>query len=132
LQTSYFAKAGSDLHAISISRIKPKFFLGPEYLTLAPTFRMLADLKKGGGWAHYVEQFRGEILDNLDPNTIYEEIGDKDAILLCYEADVKMCHRGLVAEWFTAAGIPVSEKVFPRKEKHKMRDIGADQKKLIF
>lgn len=132
MKTSYFSKASGDLHAVSISRIKPKWFVGPEYLTLAPTFRMLADLKKGMGWAHYVEQFRGEILDNLDPKTVYEEIGDPDAILLCYEANDKMCHRSLVAEWFTAAGIPVSEKVFPRKEKHKMRDIGADQKKLIF
>jgi uncharacterized protein YeaO (DUF488 family) len=131
MQTSYFSKAANDMHAVSIARIKPKWFHGPEYLTIAPTFRMLADYKKGGGWAHYVEQFRGEILDNLDPQTVYEEIADPVAVLICYESDAKMCHRSLVAEWFTASGIPVSEKVYPRKEKHKMRDIGADQKKLL-
>jgi uncharacterized protein (DUF488 family) len=39
-----------------------------------------------------------KILDNLDPRQVFDDLGE-DAILLCWEAPGKFCHRRLVAAW---------------------------------
>jgi len=39
-----------------------------------------------------------EILSKLDPEDVWKELGS-DAVLLCYEAPGKFCHRRLAAEW---------------------------------
>jgi len=50
-----------------------------------------------------------KILDNLDPQKIFADL-EEGAILLCWEAPGKFCHRRLVAEWLEEhLGRPVPE-----------------------
>lgn len=47
---------------------------------------------------YYVEQYYQHVLSKLDPEEVYEKIGQK--ILLCYEENTEFCHRHIVAAWF--------------------------------
>ena len=97
MQTSNFAQTVKpqevDPHnLVAICLYPPAWFKGRTYPALAPTKAML---KLDDG--QYRQAFQ-EILDRLDPQKVYEDLGP-DAILLCWEAPGKFCHRRLVAEW---------------------------------
>ena len=45
----------------------------------------------------YVKHFYDEVLKNLDPNKVYNDLDG--AVLLCYEESYEFCHRHIVASW---------------------------------
>jgi len=58
--------------------------------------------------ASYREAYQ-KILDGLDPQEVFEDLC-ADAILLCWEAPGKFCHRRLVAAWLEEKlGVQVPE-----------------------
>ena len=97
--------------AISISRFPPKNWKGPVILALAPFQEILLKYKEDHDEKWYVEAFSQQ-LALLDPqiaaNSIHSKYGDKVA-LLCYEKPNQFCHRHLVAEWLSKAGIRCEE-----------------------
>lgn len=99
MQTSYFAISYSLPNAISIAAKSPDFFIGKEYLPLAPTWQIYSDYQKTHNIHEYTERYIEEILFPLDPQQVFEELG-KYSILLCWEAPDKFCHRRIVAKWF--------------------------------
>ena len=102
MQTGYFAISGTVPGAIAISRTIPKFFHGPRYLALAPTFEMLRCEKD-----IYTHQYYHKILHDLTPQKVYDDLialaGKHEPILLCWERSNTWCHRRLVAEWLEKA-----------------------------
>lgn len=97
------------IQPISISRWQPRWMKKGNqkiYLPLAPTSDML---KKGYDW----EIFHTQILAPLDITQVKTELlelgSGKDIALLCYEKLDYTCHRHVVREWFTTAGIDCTE-----------------------
>ena len=102
LFTGYFGaikKYPLNLRFISIARFC-RFWQGEKYPDLAPP----PELLKIKDCETYAVLYHERVLDRLDPQKVYADLGDT-AVLLCYEkwADVQsgkaFCHRRLVAEW---------------------------------
>ena len=109
MRTSYFSKTGKHNDAVSIAGKAPPGFTGRQYKDLAPLYWFYAKYKEDGDEAFYTAKYREEILDKLDPQKVYEDLGE-DAILLCWEGSGKFCHRRLVAAWLEEIlGIEVAE-----------------------
>lgn len=108
MKTSNFSRICRQLddfgsHSVSIALRAPKWYRGRRYPALAPRREMLKMIE-----ATYRVEYQ-KILDNLDPQKVFEDLGE-DAILLCWEAPGKFCHRRLVAEWLEEhLGRPVPE-----------------------
>jgi uncharacterized protein (DUF488 family) len=65
--------------------------------------------------AAYAIEYLRDVLDKLDPAKVVEELGF-DAVLLCWEAPGRFCHRRLVAAWLEEAlGIEVPEYTRPKR-----------------
>ena len=108
MQTSYFAKY-KGINAVSIALSKPKWYQCREYKKLAPSWNLLNKYKQDGDKQFYTEQYQKEVLDKLDPQQVYEELGE-DAVLLCWEKSGDFCHRHIVADWLEKRlGIEVNE-----------------------
>ena len=106
MQTSTFARSGKDPNAVAIS-LGTRFFTGRRYRPLAPP----RELIKIEDEALFRKLYHERVLSGLDPATVYRELGE-DAILLCWEAPGKFCHRRVVAEWLEKAlNIKVDEKL---------------------
>ena len=102
MKTSYFAKQGKlgqDLKPVSIALSKPDFYQGREYRKLAPPAWLLNQYHTNHNEADYVRIYKEEVLDKLDPQEIFDELGE-DAVLLCWEKTNIFCHRRIVAMWF--------------------------------
>lgn len=115
MKTGYFAKHASIPGAISIARSCPKFFEGPSYKILAPTWPMLKMDRK-----EYDQKYLAS-LKRLDAGKVFDALtvlaGGNEPILLCWEATNKWCHRRLVAEWLELLlKIEVTEYGIPREE----------------
>ena len=109
MNTSYFAKSANHPNVVSIAGKAPTWFKGREYKKLAPKYWFFAKYKEDGDKEFYIEQYYKEVLSQLDPKQVYEELGE-DAIILCWEAPNKFCHRNLVAEWLSKElGIEIKE-----------------------
>ena len=102
MYTGYFGAAKkypADLRLVSIARFC-RFWQGDTYLDLAP----LPELLRIDDPETYAAQYRERVLDRLDPQKVYADLGNS-AVLLCYEkwADVRQgksfCHRRLAAQW---------------------------------
>jgi len=100
MQTSYFAKYKKIENAVSIALSSPKGFKGKEYKKLAPPSWLLKKYKNDNDKDFYIKAYYDEVLNNLDPDKVYKELG-KDAVLLCWEKSGKFCHRYLVSEWLS-------------------------------
>jgi len=110
--TGSFKSAGMNPNAVAISRGIPPGFKGRRYTPLAPTRAMLqiTDIEE------FYAAYKAEILDKLDPATVYAELGD-GAILLCWEDFNVCCHRRICAPWFEEnLGIIVPEIGHDRNE----------------
>lgn len=83
---------------MSIALYPPKTFKGRLYPKLAPLPWIFFKLKNGGNVEEYIEDYQREVLDKLDPQEVYNDLGP-DAVLLCYEHSGNFCHRMLVARW---------------------------------
>ena len=97
MNTSYFAKY-KGTNGVSISAKSPSWWSGREYKKLAPKYWFLMKFKEDGDMSHYVYHYKKEVLDLLDPQEVYGELGS-DAVLLCYEKSNQFCHRHLVSAW---------------------------------
>ena len=111
ISTGYFAKAkaysDNGYSLFSIARKRP-WFLPPslvlhEIKELAPTEYILS-LKDRP--EEYEEMYKAEVLERADINRILYNIlvcagrdGKDKAVLMCYEAPNKFCHRHIVAKW---------------------------------
>ncbi len=99
MNTSYFARNGHNPYGVSIAGGCPEWFEGTKYKKLAPKYWFFKLYKENGDKDHYIDCYKREVLDKLDAQTVYNELGC-NAILLCWEAPGKFCHRHLVAQWF--------------------------------
>lgn len=76
---------------------------------MGPKLWFFRKYKKDGDENFYTKQYHKEVLDKLNPQEVYEELG-QDAILICWEGTGKFCHRHIVAEWLsTNLGVEVIE-----------------------
>ena len=98
MNTSYYSKSASSPNAVSIAGRAPTWYKGREYKKLAPKYWFFKKYKEDGDEKFYTEQYQKEVLDKLDVQTVFNELGE-DAILLCWESPEKFCHRHLVANW---------------------------------
>lgn len=104
LFTSNYRSAGRHALAVAISRGVPVWFRGRHYDPLKPPRSML---RLSG--AAFARVYTDQVLSKLDPHRVVEELGD-GAVLLCWEAPGRSCHRRLVAAWLTrSTGHPVPE-----------------------
>ena len=109
LYTSYFAKNGIHPKAVSIAGRSPKFFNGRKYKDLNPKFWFFKKYNEVGDEIYYTTQYNKQVLDKLDPQEVVNDLGD-GAVMLCWEASNKFCHRHLVALWLKEKlGIDVEE-----------------------
>jgi hypothetical protein len=114
MHTGYFGKVKKypqGLRYISVARFC-RFWSGERYLPLAPT----PDMLKIENSAEYEKIYRERILGKLDPQKVYDDLGE-NAVLLCFEkwddvkAGNKHCHRRIIADWLqeNIQGLVVSE-----------------------
>ena len=110
IYTSYFGKCDiNNINNISIAGKCPKWFIGREYKKLAPKYWFFKKYKEDGDKDYYIEQYQKYVLDKLDPQEVFNELGE-DSVILCWEKSGDLCHRYLVAEWFKKhLGIEVLE-----------------------
>jgi CYTH domain-containing protein len=100
LWTSHFNSTEFDYSkAVSICGKPPAYYGGREYKKLAPKYWFFKKYKEDGDKDFYREQYYKEVLDKLDPEEVYKDLG-KDAVLLCWENPDEFCHRHMVADWF--------------------------------
>jgi hypothetical protein len=110
---SWFTTLPDDHQRISISRGTPR--------GQRAGFRLYRKLAPGPwfnsvGAAEYIDLYRREILDPLNPHQVAAELADmaggKVATLLCFEraGGADWCHRAMAAAWLAEAlGQPVPE-----------------------
>ena len=108
MKTSYYfsnriRKAGLNLVAVSESYPRQLGWLkdARHYRKLCPSWSLVKQFKRRKiSWQNYSEIYREDILDKLDPEKVYADLGE-NAILLCWEkAFTPCCHRRLIADWF--------------------------------
>lgn len=98
------------LRPVGISVGRPRWYKGPGYEPLFPTRAMLKMPIE-----EYDRRYH-EILANLDPQQVFEDLGE-NAVMLCWEKPNVRCHRRLVAEWLeNALGITIPELGLDRTE----------------
>jgi len=131
MNTSYYAKYKGE-NAVSIAGKCPDWFKGREYKKLAPKYWFfkeykdtIASVNKPSGQSInqeirikniiqkaeelYIKNYQKEVLDKLNPQQVYEELGE-DAVLLCWEKTGQFCHRHLVAKWLEKElGVKITE-----------------------
>ena len=105
--SSYKDCVTNKLNTYSISKDKGKDanYVGDCYLALAPKENFFRVWKNNIGKVdeiennkYYINEFYHQILENLDPQDIYNQLDN--SVLLCYEDNNQFCHRHLVAAWF--------------------------------
>jgi uncharacterized protein YeaO (DUF488 family) len=99
MKTSYFTKAAKYPNTIAISQGVPKNYFGKRYMKLAPPWELIMKYKQDNDWNYFREHYYKEILDKLDPQEVWNELGEY-CVLLCWENPNKHCHRFIIAEWF--------------------------------
>lgn len=121
IYTSYFAQLKKVKNPISIALWKPKWYNGPELLSLAPTKNILNTWKNSNktanDWQKYITSYNNDILAKLDINSLLEELkqiypNENFVTLLCYEKPEDYCHRHIVSEWLIKNNITSNEIIF--------------------
>lgn len=116
IYTSYFAKMDQLLRngitPVAISLSVPDGINVLRYKKLAPTWDILKQYKAVPDWELYTKRYNADILSVLTPVEVENDLrvltGNADDIaILCYERG--QCHRHIVANWLTNAGIPCIE-----------------------
>ena len=120
IYTSYFANIRhfpENIIPVSIARKPPEKWDGIEYKKLAPKWDFLSEWKRTKNNNDYIKHYYDEILDNLHPEEVINELKEisnnenKDIALICYEVPKDFCHRHIVSEWFNRNGYCVKEYV---------------------
>lgn len=114
MYTGYFAKLKSyekaGLVPVSIALKVPDWYHGAQYKKLAPKWSFFSEWKNGshkGDNNYYMQHFKTEVLDNLNPEQVVKElegftgVSRDRIILICYEKPGDFCHRHLVSMWLT-------------------------------
>ncbi len=105
-------------YSISKDKGQDAGYEGKCYLKLAPKesfFRIWRNntgkISEKENNEYYIREFYHQILENLDPKTVYDEVDN--SILLCYEDNNQFCHRHIVAAWLEITlGVEVKEVKF--------------------
>lgn len=140
IYTSYFANIKNlkeNYIPIAICGKSPEDYKGLEYKKLAPKWKFFKEWKENKNNDFYIEHFNEEVLKNLNPydviedlenliknSTIYDDnlkifleivncmIWDNPHIhivLICYEKPNDFCHRHLVSKWLKDNNIKCKE-----------------------
>lgn len=121
IYTSYFAQLKKVKNPISIALWKPKWYNGPELLSLAPTKNILTTWKNSNqsnaDWQNYITSYTNEVLNKIDVNILLNQIkqiypSENFVTLLCYEKPEDYCHRHIVSEWLNKNNITSNEITF--------------------
>lgn len=88
---------------------------GETYLDLAPKkiwWRTWKDnigkISEEENTKYYIEMYWATVLSKLDPEQVYKDLDNR--AILCYEPNMKFCHRHLVAAWLELLlGVEVPE-----------------------
>lgn len=121
MRTSYFSKAkeleeSGEKNLVSIAGKSPEWYSGNKYGKLAPKYEWWRQWHDGNLTNdEYTTLYRETVLDQLNPQEVADELGD-NAILLCWEAPGKFCHRHIVAEWLNRNGIKTEEVDFREQQ----------------
>ena len=108
MKTSYYFSnriREPDLNLVGVSNSYPKglsWLKGMRtYKPFCPGWALVKDYKQEKiSWQNYSEIYRNDILDKLDAERAFNDLGE-DAVLLCWEKPgTTPCHRRLIAEWF--------------------------------
>ncbi|MBV6343083.1 hypothetical protein [Candidatus Magnetobacterium casense] len=114
INTSNFRKSAFKPNAIAISRGVPKYYTGPKYTALAPTWDMVKN-ERGLSEDEWRRDYEKRVLSKLDVNKVAKELDGK--ILLCWEEVGDPCHRHYVGDWLrNKAGVEVNEEGERKKE----------------
>lgn len=105
--TSYFAKAKTLKDTISIANSCPTNFGGLICKTLAPKWAWVVEYKDTGDFATLASKYK-DYLDSIGIEKVSRLIYD-GAILCCWEANDKPCHRHVLAQWLRDHGIDCEE-----------------------
>ena len=108
MHTSYYfsnriREPGLNLIAVSNTypRHLPWLKNARQYRKLCPGWSLVKGYKKQElSWQKYTEIYHDRILNNLNPEKVYSDLGE-NAILLCWEKPGRHCHRRLVAAWLS-------------------------------
>lgn len=107
IYTSYFARIKelerNGIIPISICAKAPNWYTGLQYKKLAPKYDFFMEYKRTHDSEHYIKCFDKQVLSNLDPIRVYQELcslaNSDNFALICYEKPSDFCHRHLVANW---------------------------------
>ena len=107
MKTSYYfsnriREPGLNLVAVSNSYPRHLSWLkdARQYRKLCPGWKLVKDYKQHKiSQQNYIEIYQEDILDKLDPEKVYQDLGD-DAVILCWEKPCSFSHRRLIADWF--------------------------------
>lgn len=117
IYTGYYAQLkkyiAAGLTPVSIAGKAPAFYNGIEYKKLAPKYDFFSAWKRGEiDNFEYTTRFNKEVLGNLNPHAIIEELtslAGENIVLLCYEKQGDFCHRHIVADWLETTGKKIDE-----------------------
>jgi len=107
MKTSYYfsnriREPGLNLVAVSntFPRHLPWLKDARQYRKLCPGWSLVKNFKHHNlSWQNYTEIYQEDVLDKLDPEKVYHDLGE-DSVILCWEKPGKLCHRRLIAAWF--------------------------------
>jgi hypothetical protein len=100
IQTSNYARKGSDPLSISISATVPKWYNGKRLDVLAPTWQMVEDIIEGKlTQDEYDLAYISLLLKRGLTGQKVLDMLPEECFLLCYESQKDHCHRRLLAEW---------------------------------
>lgn len=105
--TSYFARIKNKVNTISIANSCPQGFGGLICKALAPKWEWVAKYKRDSDFAYLADKYTA-YLDSLGIEAVSKLIYD-GAILCCWEANNKPCHRHVLAQWLRDHGIECEE-----------------------
>lgn len=116
--TSYFANIKNLKYPIAICRGVPKWYNGPVFQDLAPSWATLNAYKNSTNKAEAEQQYIKEFLQDLDKlnatdivaqlSKVYD-VNIDEVCLICYEKPSDFCHRHLVANWLKNNGYKCEE-----------------------
>jgi len=112
--TSNFKTASHLPGAVAISRGVPRGFVGRRYMPLAPSRKLIKIVNP----SQFVQAYRLEVLDKLDPQKVLQDLGGDNFIMLCWESAGEFCHRQMVAAWLRKLTGAVIDEFNPKLRRH--------------
>ena len=106
IYTSYFGNLKNlkknNIVPIGVCQFPPKWFDGPNLISIAPTKDILLNCKNNH--QEFIKRYKNEVLSiHRDPQDFVNRLefisNGNDVALCCFEKPDKFCHRHLIAEW---------------------------------